>query len=226
MMAESWQIHFYNSSAWKKLRNALIAQRGLRCERCGKMVHDSSKLIGHHIKELDADNVHDTGIALNPDNIEIICKDCHDIEHKRFKGKGLRQHNIYLVYGAPCSGKTTLVNRIADRGDMIIDYDALFKAISGRDMYDRPDNLKSNVFQLRDTLIDAVRTRYGKWNNAYIIGGYPHKIQREELKCKLGAEEIYVDATEEECIARARETRGVWVDDWIKYIKAWFADHD
>ena len=67
------------------------------------------------------------------------------------------------------------INQVKLRGDIIVDMDLLYEAISGCKLYDKPDNIRQVVFRVRDTLLDAVRTRLGRWNNAYIIGGYPYK---------------------------------------------------
>ena len=46
------------------------------CERCGKPAQ-----ICHHKKWLDAQNVNDPTVALNPDNLEALCIECHNAEH-------------------------------------------------------------------------------------------------------------------------------------------------
>lgn len=221
-MAQSWAMELYQSKAWRDLRQALILQRGLRCEECGKLVPLPSMLIGDHVQELTPENVHDPTIALNPDNVRLVCDDCHNRKHKRF---GYNSKAVYIIYGAPCSGKTTLVNQLRQRGDIIIDMDRLYQAISGCTLYDKPDNIKAAVFAARDALLDVVKTRYGQWCNAYIIGGYPHKAQREALAKKLGAQLTYCEATKEECIARAEE-RGQFAGAWKKYIERWFEDFE
>lgn len=217
-MAKPWAKKFYASKAWRELREVLINERGPVCAKCKNIIADTSKLIGHHKIQLTPENINNPDIALNPDNIELVCYDCHNKEHKRF---GNSSHNIYLIYGAPCSGKSTMLNQLKERGDLVIDMDLLYMAISGCSMYDKPDNLKLNIFRVRDLLLDHIRTRYGKWNDAYIIGGYPRKQEREELAMKLGAELIYCEATIDGCLARA-ERRGVYADEWQGYIKKWF----
>lgn len=73
---------FYISKNWRLFRKNLIAERGCRCQRCGKLVLNSRELIAHHIIELTEENVHDPMIALNPDNTEIVCFDCHELEKR------------------------------------------------------------------------------------------------------------------------------------------------
>lgn len=221
-MAQDWAMQLYNSSKWRNLRQTIIHERGLRCESCGRLVLDASELIADHIEELTPDNVHNADIALNQNNVQLLCADCHNAKHQRF---GYTARNVYIIYGSPCSGKTTLVNQMKLRGDIIIDMNMLYFAISGCSMYDKPDNIKNVVFRLRDAAIDAVRTRLGKWNNAFIVGGYPAKAKRESLAKKLGAELIYCEATQEECLARA-ELRGVFASEYKKFICRWWEDFE
>lgn len=225
-MAEQWASKLYNSQAWKRLRSSIIAARGSRCQMCGRLMLDDSQLVAHHVVELTPDNVDNPRIALNPDNIQIICKDCHDVVHHRYKAKGTYDKKVYIVYGPPCSGKTSYVRNVAQRGDLIVDVDMLFYAVSGMKMYDKPNNLKQNVFGMRDLLIDNIRTRYGKWHNAFVIGGYPHKIDRDELKRKLNAKVIYIEADKDECLARAHAERGVFGEEWAGYVARWFEEFE
>lgn len=221
-MAQAWAMKLYQSKAWHDLRQALILERGLHCEECGKLVPHPSDLIGDHVIELTPDNVQDPMIALNPDNVRLICDDCHNRKHKRF---GYNSKSVFIIYGSPCSGKTTMVNQLKLRGDIIVDMDRLYAAISGCRMYDKPDNIKTVVFAVRDAMLDAIKTRHGQWVNAYVVGGYPHKAQREALARKLGAQLIYCEATKEECMARAEE-RGVFASEWKKYIDRWFENFE
>lgn len=222
-MAAPWAARLYNSKEWKDLRQSLIIQRGAKCERCGKdCTFAPYELIGHHKKELTPANVNDAMIALNPDNIEIICTDCHNKEHHRFGYQ--HNHNVYLIYGAPCSGKSTLVRQMMHRGDMVVNMDMLYQAISGCVMYDKPDNLKGNVLRVQALLIDQIKMRYGQWGDAYIEGGYPIKAIREDMIKKLKAEPLFCEAKIEDCLAGA-EVRGAFAEEWKGYIRKWFASY-
>ena len=78
------------------------------------------------------------------------------------------------------------------------------------------NKLKANVFGIRDCIIDQIRTRKGLWKEAYIIGGYPLRTDRDRLCDMLRAKPIYIDTPKEECIKRAKDER------WIDYINEWF----
>lgn len=222
-MAEPWAAAFYKSEAWRSLRRALIQERGTVCPVCHRdYMADTSKLIAHHIQELTPETVTDASVALNPANVELICFDCHNKAHKRY-GQGT--HHVYLVYGAPCSGKSTLVRQMMHRGDLIVDMDLLFYAVSGCSLYDKPDQLKSDVFAVRSLLLDRIQHRAGRWGDAYIVGGYPFKLEREELARKLGAELIFCDLPKAQCKANARTSRGNLAKAWDGYIERWFDDY-
>ena len=217
-MAASFAQSLYVSKAWVDLRFRLIIERGPVCQKCGKIAAHTSNLVGHHIKPLIPANINDVMVTLNPDNIAIICRDCHEKSHRRF---GYHRQSVYVVYGSPCSGKTAIVNQLASRGVLILDIDTLFACISGLPVHDKPDNLRFNVFALRDKMIDMIKTRYGKWNDAYVIGGYPNKTDRERLAEDLGAELIYCESTKAECLARAAVLQG----DWAKWIEKWWDEY-
>ncbi|MEN0650593.1 HNH endonuclease signature motif containing protein [Caldifermentibacillus hisashii] len=213
---------FYASDEWIRLRLNLINERGNKCEHCGKVIAKSKDIIGHHKIELTPENVHDHTISLNPSKIELVCFDCHNKTHKRFGYKGSKE--VYLVYGPPMSGKTTFVRQNMERGDLVVNIDQLYSAVSMLPYYDKPDNLFSNVIGIHNQLIDNIKTRFGKWHNAWVIGGYADKYKRERLANDLGAELIFMDVSKEDCLSRLEvdEERKYRKDEWTKYIEKWF----
>ncbi|MGL5718629.1 MAG: AAA family ATPase [Paraclostridium sp.] len=218
---------FYDSKEWENFRNIIIAERTNICEECGKEIYEAGDIIIHHIKELTLDNVNDIYISLNPENVMVVCFDCHNKVHERFGYGNKRKYErgIYLVSGAPCSGKTTYVKEHMTKGDLVIDLDEIFRAISLQDKYDKPDNLKYNVFAIKNLLIDNIKTRYGNFHSAWVIGGYSNKYEREKLSRDLGAEIIIIETTKEECIARLKQSndyRKVKYKEWEGYINKWF----
>ena len=213
---------FYRSKEWESFRQVIINERTkedgfIYDEITGDPIIQAYDIILHHVTPLTEMNVNDYSISFNPDNIQIVSHKTHNIIHQRFGYEGSR--HIYLVYGSPCSGKSTYVKNVAGADDLILDIDKIYKCISNNEEHIKSKRISSCVFKVRDLLLDIINTRNGKWKNAYIIGGYPYEGEREKLCTALGAEAILIEASKEECIARAKENRP---KEYIKYIEDWF----
>ncbi|KLU66744.1 hypothetical protein DEAC_c14120 [Desulfosporosinus acididurans] len=217
---------FYASDKWQRFRATIISERGAVCESCGKIIANPKECeVDHCPIELTPENVNDANISLNPDNVKVRDHDCHNKRHHRFGSKQGR--SIYIVYGAPLSGKHSYVRENMLRGDIVIDMDRLYSSISMLPAYDKPDNLFANVIGAHNLLIDNIKTRFGKWNDAWIIGGYADKFKRERLAEDLGAELIFCDTEKDECLRRLEmdEDRRYRRDEWKGYIEKWFNDY-
>ncbi|MCM1567085.1 MAG: ATP-binding protein [Dehalobacter sp.] len=179
----------------------------------------------HHKIELTPENVQDVLISLNPDNVLVVHHECHNRIHKRFGYHP--EHNVFVVFGPPLSGKSSFVHEYMSRGDLVVDMDRLYQAVSLLPDYDKPDNLLTNIRGIHNLLIDNIKTRYGKWNKAWVIGGYADKYKREKLADDLGAELIFCNVSKEECFSRLEvdEARRYRKDEWRGYIEKWFNDY-
>ena len=215
---------FYHGKEWRKLVEAIRIERvnedgQLICEYCGKPIVRKYDAIGHHKVELTEENVNDFEVSLNPDNVVMVHHACHNRIHDKL---GYSRREVYLVYGPPRAGKTTWVRENMTEGDLVVDMDNVWECVSMCDRYVKPKRLNAVVFKVRDVLIDAVKYRLGRWHNAYVIGGYPLSSERERLCRELGAREVFIDATMEECIQRAEGMEGESTEDWKKFIAEWF----
>lgn len=211
---------FYKSKEWEDLIRRLKLERVredgfLYCEECGLPIVKAYDCIGHHTIELTEMNVNDYTVSLDPSKIRLIHFKCHNKIHSRFGYDSVRK--VYLVYGAPCSGKSTFVRDSAGPEDLILDIDSIWQAISINDRYEKPNRLKQNVFGVRDCIIDMVRMRVGKWRNAWIIGGYPLRMERERMADVLGAQLVCINESKETCLSRAENRAG-----WKEFIEKYF----
>lgn len=229
-----WDLDsFYSTDEWKDFRKNIITERGNKCTECGKDILIDKQLHVHHIKELTQDNVNDYMVSMNPDNVRIVCHECHNKIHERFGyGYGNRKRkfdrDVYIIYGPPLAGKKTYVKDNMEEGDLVIEMDMLYRAVSMGDMYNNPEKLKYNVYNIRNLLIDNVKTRYGKFNRAWVIGGYPNAIDRDRLANELGAETIFINVSKEECISRLKtcnDFRSNQYNKFKSYIEKWFEDY-
>lgn len=81
---KAWAEKFYKSKEWNKCRSAFIQERiatdGGICQMC----NEHNGYIVHHIKELTPENIDDPNITLNFNNLQYVCKRCHDEHHGYF----------------------------------------------------------------------------------------------------------------------------------------------
>ena len=218
----------YASRKWQNYRLQLITESNGICELCQGMF-DSAYLRVHHMTELNDFNISDPDIVYGRDNLQVLCGNCHNKLHERFtkyleEKKQLKlERKVYIVTGAPLSGKSTYVRDVATRYDLIVDLDEIFKALSVNPLYDKPNELAPAVFAVRDTLYDFIKTRSGKNHNSYIISGRPLS-ELERLAKQLSAELVILESTEAECLERL-EHDGSGRDKimWKKFILDWFS---
>lgn len=225
-MAKSTTLQtFYASDAWRNFRMRLIAERGLLCQHCRERVVVARDITLHHVVSLTSENVRDTSVSLNPANVVVVHHACHNQIHKRNVTKEDRK--VVMVYGPPLSGKSSYVRARIKTGDMVIDYDQLFLAVSGKALYEKPNELLPNVQAMHRLLLDHCKTRYGKWTTAWVIGGYADRYKREKLSEELGAQLIKIEATKEECMKRLKEDRdrSKQIALWTGYIDKWFSEY-
>jgi len=79
---------FYVSWQWRKCRESFIKAKGGLCERCLKkgIIEAGSKkqpLEVHHKEPLTDENINNPEITTNWENMELLCKKCHDEERGR-----------------------------------------------------------------------------------------------------------------------------------------------
>lgn len=81
-MNAPWARQFYSSAQWKNCRAGYIRYRRGMCEACLRKGIITAGTEVHHKIRLTADNINDAGVALNWDNLELLCAKCHDEAHR------------------------------------------------------------------------------------------------------------------------------------------------
>jgi len=74
---KEWAKAFYESKAWRRTREYINVRDNGLCARCGGIGE-----IVHHIKYLTPQNIGNVEISLNPENLELVCRECHGVEHE------------------------------------------------------------------------------------------------------------------------------------------------
>lgn len=216
---------FYKSKEWIDFRALMIAQRTkedgfVYDEVTGKPIIKAYDIVAHHKIPLTLANVNDYSISLNPDNIQLVSFRTHNEIHERF---GTYTRHVYLVYGCPLAGKKTYVQERAGIHDIIIDIDRIYACISNNPLYVKSGRLYDNVRTMQEALLGDVKRNNGRWVNAWIIGGYPYRRDRDDMTAVYGAEPIYIDCDINTALERlqvANDRRDV--KEWEKYIHTWF----
>ena len=216
---------FYKSKLWIDFRALCIAQRTredgfVYDEITGRPIVKAYDIIAHHKIPLTLENVNDFNISLNPDNIQLVSFKTHNEIHERF---GVYNRHVYLVYGCPLAGKKTYVKERAGLHDLIIDIDKIYQCITNNPMYVKSGRLYDNMRTVEQALLGDIQRNNGRWVNAFIIGGYPYKRDREEMFIKYGAESIYIECDIDTAINRLNTLpEGRDVKEYTKHINQWF----
>lgn len=80
---EGFAHQFYTSKAWRKCARGYRAHCAHLCERCLAKGLIVPGVEVHHKIRLTPQNISDPAIALNWENLELLCKSCHDEERER-----------------------------------------------------------------------------------------------------------------------------------------------
>lgn len=127
---------------------------------------------------------------------------------------------VYLIYGAPCSGKSTYAKEHKKSGDIVCDVDRLFSAISLNEEHQTELYAQEVASMLYKELVEIIRDRRGNWKNAFVISLANTKEQVQRAKNQIKADEcIFIDTPYEVCMERAKERPFYF--NWL--IQEWFA---
>lgn len=86
-MGETFASALYRSRDWKKCRAAFIKRQGGLCERCYAKGLIVPGVIVHHKIHITPQTLNDPSVVFNFDNLELLCRDCHEKEHGRMKSR-------------------------------------------------------------------------------------------------------------------------------------------
>lgn len=133
---------------------------------------------------------------------------------------------IIAVCGPPGCGKSTFIDKRKSWGDLIVDTDAIYQAVSGLPAYDKPDTLLSIVFGVRDYLLYQLtncNTGYRGW----IVAGGSALKDREDFRA-LGARVIVIEASLNTCLRNIRNDprREKKWQLWEPLIKKWWSRYE
>lgn len=94
---------WYKTARWQRLRWAVLLRDLFTCQRCKKVKADTSQLVAHHKVPHKGDET----LFWDSNNIECVCKGCHDGPVQSFEKTG-RERQPIGADGWPIAVDTTL----------------------------------------------------------------------------------------------------------------------
>ena len=208
--------------AWQKLRAEILAVRST-CELCPA----PSTELHHRVPKV-------LGGTNGTSNLQALCKSCHSRITAQTKGT-LRRHgtgagHVELVYGPPGAGKTSYVMKRRLPGDLIIDVDRLYVAVTGLEDYDKPEALLPTVLATRDAVVYAIANRIGSTRKLWIITSGATERDRRRALGPIPLDRVHTTLlcpSADECYRRiaADPRRADQAHRWRPIIEQWFRAH-
>ena len=134
---------------------------------------------------------------------------------------------ITIVCGPSGAGKTTYVREHMKPGDLVIDLDYLYYALSLQPQHEHLETVTPYVRLVYDALVVRLETEQRKGNDpaAWIIAGLPDAQRRRELADDLSATVVMLDIPYDECMRRIaqdaeRSTQGR--EYWHPIVSKWW----
>lgn len=133
--------------------------------------------------------------------------------------------SVEVVYGAPCSGKSTYVRENMGENDVVYDYDRLIRAMTTQEVHGVEKTVAHDIaIGIRGLMINRAKEET-PIKKAWIITRWPSDALREKLN-GLTVSETRMETDRAACLERldADETR-TDKDGWREIINKWFDDH-
>lgn len=109
---------------------------------------------------------------------------------------------VYLVTGAPCSGKSTYVRLNMSKGDLVYDLDELAKALSYGELHNNNPLLIDYALDIRELILNKLEIEQDI-NAAWIITTNPKHILKANYF--IDFEIVEMSTSEQECLKRLKE---------------------
>ena len=168
-------------SRWRKLRKVVLVRDDYLCCVCGRsgateVDHITPKALG------GSDSV---------DNLQAICSHCHRIKSKNESSGSIYKPiidrppscKVFVVWGPPGAGKSTYVQKVKGRNDLVIDLDVIIEDMSGKPRYEKTkDELIAGIKKRNAMLCSDLSGFDALW---FITSGDSYAHWVEQLKADL-----------------------------------------
>lgn len=161
------------------------------------------------------------------ENLQPLCKPHHSRKTMReIKRRGKVTVPVTIVTGPPGSGKTTYVTERAQWGDLIVDVDALYAALSGLAWYEKPEALLPFVIEARDAILDRLHES-SDLRQAWIVTSEARQAELERMKSRYNATVLVLEIPPAECLRRIANDprRSSTAEQWRPLVDRWWATY-
>lgn len=218
----------YNKSAYRKAKAEALKRSNYMCEVCmtkGVIPPKAADETHHIIKVEDGNN----STHYDPDNLICVCYRCHKkvegmnkqelIEYLEKLDKARKLNaKLNIIYGPPCSGKTTYVNENKSNEDIVIDLDYLKQALTYKNIHDElsKDHI-DYLFNIRKYILENPKKNSTTWliTTTKEYKWKDHYVKVNEINLIKSKKEIYKMIDEDE----TRMDKKAWkklVDNWFE----------
>lgn len=203
---------FTTTRRWRALRVEILERDGYKCRIHGPKCKGKAAEVDHIIP------VADGGAIWDPANLRASCSACNVWRAQQQKAKhGWRRSRtrITLVVGPIAAGKSTYVQEHAGPNDLVVDYDAISKALGPVLPRGHGGVRHQMVTDVRNKLLRDIRRGDVKADRAWIISCNPEAEaifpHHEVLVLDPGREEIL-----KRCANERPDTLLPTVDEWYR----------
>lgn len=193
------------------------------CRKCGEPATEVDHVISR-----------ERGGEDTRDNLQGLCKPCHSqktVGEDRGFGGGAPQNGgrplVTLVAGPPGAGKSRWVQERMRWGDLLLDMDAIYCALSALPQYDKPDVLLPYVMEARDAVLSRL-ARPSQLGRAWVVTTAAKRMERDRIRRTLGAKVIVIETSANDCMKRISEDsrRSGRADLWREMIESWWKNYE
>lgn len=122
-----------------------------------------------------------------------------------------------VVIGPPGAGKSTYVRERMKFGDLVVDVDELFRALTLRPMWEHPPMAINAVLSVRDHVIENLRP-------AWVVSTNARADYREGMRERYEAEVVVLETPAAVCLARI-EADGR-EGEWGERVARWWEEYE
>lgn len=129
---------------------------------------------------------------------------------------------IKIIYGAPCSGKTTYCKEHIEKDDIVYDYDQLSKALKYSDAHKiTREEAHDFVIDFRLAILKRIKSDKERKGNCYfIVTNLTNQLLNFIEDCDY--EIIEMETSKEECLERLENDDREDKEKWKEKIEEWF----